>query len=302
MSRFIAYWGAFCTLCLLSIMLSLLGFILFKGVPTLSLQLFFGDTAPVAAVIGAKPVWEGIWPACVGTLTVVLSAVTLAVIPGIASGIWLASAPERPIQKMFSLAIDILAGIPSILMGLFGFTLILLLRETLFPQANSSLLLASLCLALLIFPYIACATQNALTSLPKQLSITGQALGLTQWQVTYRLLLPQASSGIMSGVMLAIGRAAEDTAVIMLTGAVANAGLPGGLLQRFEALPFTIFYYSAQYQSQQELDMAFGAALVLLMLTSVFFTLLARLFKQRNNKLVKLKVGCNREEYARDSR
>lgn len=285
MSRFIAYWGRLCALCLISIMLILIGFILFKGLPTLDLQLFFGDTEPLAAMMGLRPVWEGIWPACVGTLTVVLCAVSLASVPGIASGIWLASAPDKPAQKVFSLAVDILAGIPSILMGLFGFSLILLLRGSLFPHANASLLLASLCLALLILPYIACATQNALSSLPKQLSVTGAALGMTQWQVTYRLLLPQASSGIMSGLMLAIGRAAEDTAVIMLTGAVANAGLPGGLLQRFEALPFTIFYYSAQYQSQQELNMAFGAALVLLALTSIIFTLLAAIVRRRNRNI-----------------
>lgn len=286
MSRWIGHWGNLCSFLLISIMLILIGFIIFKGLPTLELKLFFGDTEPLAAMMGLKPVWEGIWPACVGTLTVVLCAVSLAALPGIASGIWLASAPEKRAQKVFSLAVDILAGIPSILMGLFGFSLILVLRASFFPQANVSLLLAAFCLALLILPYIACATQNALSSLPKQLTVTGAALGMTQWQVTYRLLLPQASPGIMSGLMLAIGRAAEDTAVIMLTGAVANAGLPGGFLQRFEALPFTIFYFSAQYQSQQELNMAFGAALVLLILTSIIFTLLAALVRRRNRNIL----------------
>lgn len=285
MSRWIGYWGNLCAFLLMSIMLVIIGFILFKGLPTLNLQLFFGDTDPLAAIMGLKPVWEGIWPACVGSITVVLCAVSLATVPGVACGIWLASAPEKPAQKILGIAVDILAGIPSILMGLFGFSLILLLRGSLFPQANASLLLAAFCLALLILPYIACATQNALSSLPKQLPITGAALGLTQWQITYRLLLPQARAGIMSGLMLAIGRAAEDTAVIMLTGAVANAGLPGGLFERFEALPFTIFYYSAQYQSQQELNMAFGAALVLLTLTSIIFTLLAALVRRPNQNM-----------------
>ncbi len=282
MSRWITHWGNICVLFVMTIMLTLISFILVKGLPALDFQLLFGDTDPLAAMMGIKPVWEGIWPACVGSITVVVCAVSLAVVPGVASGIWLASAPDKPAQQLLSIAVDILAGIPSILMGLFGFSLILLLRGCFFPQANASLLLAAFCLALLILPYIACATQNALSSLPKQLSVTGAALGLTQWQVTYRLLLPQARSGIMSGIMLAIGRAAEDTAVIMLTGAVANAGLPGGLLQRFEALPFTIFYYSAQYQSQQELNMAFGAALVLLILTSIIFTLLAALVRRPN--------------------
>ncbi|WP_076411878.1 PstA family ABC transporter permease [Shewanella sp. UCD-KL12] len=280
MSRWIRYWGNICSFLLLITMLILIGFILFKGLPIVDFQLFFGDTPPLAAILGEKPVWEGIWPACVGSISVVILAVSLASGPGVACGIWLASAPDKPAQKILSTLVDILAGIPSILMGLFGFSLILLLRASVFPQANASLLLAAFCLALLILPYIACATQNALTSLPKQLAVTGAALGLTQWQVTYRILLPQAKNGIMSGLMLAIGRAAEDTAVIMLTGAVANAGLPGGFLERFEALPFTIFYYSAQYQSQQELNMAFGAALVLLMVTSTVFTLLAASIKR----------------------
>ncbi|WP_299790713.1 ABC transporter permease subunit [uncultured Shewanella sp.] len=291
MSRLIGYWGKLCALALMSVMMTLIGFIMFKALPTLELRLFFGDTPPLAAVLGRQPVWEGIWPACVGTLTVVFSAVTLASLPGVASGIWLAGAPDKPAQKLFSLAVDILAGIPSILMGLFGFSLILILRSSFFPEANASLLLAASCLALLILPYIACATQNALISLPKQLTVTGAALGMTQWQITYRLLLPQAGRGIMSGLMLAIGRAAEDTAVIMLTGAVANAGLPAGLLQRFEALPFTIFYYSAQYQSKQELSMAFGAALVLLTLTSVIFTLLAALVRRPNLSMFRVASG-----------
>ncbi len=281
MSRLISYWGSLCALFIVSVMVMFTGFILLKGASTISVELFFGDTVPMAAMMGKEPVWEGIWPACIGTLMVVFCAISIAAIPGIASGIWLASAPDKPAQKVFSMAVDILAGIPSILMGLFGFSLILLFRERLFPDANASLLLSALCLSLLILPYIACATQNSLNALPKQLPITGAALGMTPWQVTYHLQLPQAYTGIVSGLMLAIGRAAEDTAVIMLTGAVANAGLPGGLLQRFEALPFTIFYYSAQYQSQQELNMTFGAALVLLILTSTIFTLLAAMVRRR---------------------
>ena len=85
----------------------------------------------------------------------------------------------------------------------------------------------------------------------------------------WHVLLPAVRQGVNAGIILAIGRAAEDTAVIMLTGAVANAGLPAGLGMKFEALPFTIFYTAAQYQSQEELARGFGAALVLLAVSGI---------------------------------
>ncbi|MDY3868489.1 MAG: ABC transporter permease subunit, partial [Pyramidobacter sp.] len=93
------------------------------------------------------------------------------------------------------------------------------------------------------------------------------ALGMTRWQIVRHLMLPAASRGILGGVMLALGRAAEDTAVIMVTGAVANAGLPGGLAAKYEALPFFIFYISAQYTDAADLSRGFGAAVVLLVLS-----------------------------------
>ncbi|MDO9632540.1 MAG: ABC transporter permease subunit, partial [Humidesulfovibrio sp.] len=97
------------------------------------------------------------------------------------------------------------------------------------------------------------------------------------WQITSRILLPAASQGILSGVILAVGRAAEDTAVILLTGVVANAGAPGLLTDKYEALPFHIYYLAAEYQSPQELSQAFGAALVLLCLTAALFAASRRL-------------------------
>ncbi|SUI45596.1 PstA family ABC transporter permease [Shewanella algae] len=267
------YWCLFCSAMLLLCLLSLLGFILYRGVPTLSLSLYFGDTEPLKGFLGQAPIWDGIWPACVGTLAVVASALMIALLPGLATGIWLATAKTSKTKALLELAVDILAGVPSILMGLFGFTLILLLRNTLLPSANTCLALSAFCLAMLIIPYLAVSTRTALQALPVSLSLTALSLGMTQWQALRFVLLPQAERGIRGGIMLAIGRAAEDTAVIMLTGAVANAGLPGGIFERFEALPFTIFYYSAQYQSEAELQMAFGAALTLLCLTATVFSI-----------------------------
>jgi phosphate transport system permease protein len=85
------------------------------------------------------------------------------------------------------------------------------------------------------------------------------------------VLVPRALDGILSGVILSIGRCAEDTAVIMLTGAVATAGIPGSVLSTYEALPFYIYYISSQYMDQQELLSGYGAALILLLLCSILF-------------------------------
>lgn len=282
-SKLFQLWCLIATGGLFAIVTFIIGFILYRGVPTLSLNLFFGDTPAYLGIFGLSPIWDGIWPACLGTLSVVLGALLIALLPGIATGIWLAINKRSPFHTLLSLSIDILAGIPSVLMGLFGFTLILLLRQTLFPSANNSLLLSALCLAMLIIPYLAAATRSALQALPSSLTICALRLGMSQWQTLWYVLLPEAGKGIKAGVMLATGRAAEDTAVIMLTGAVASVGLPGGIFERYEALPFTIFYYSAQYQSVSELQMAFGAALTLLCITATLFAMVDKVQRPRLN-------------------
>jgi phosphate transport system permease protein len=103
-------------------------------------------------------------------------------------------------------------------------------------------LLAAVCIALLILPYIIRTTESDLDGIPEHLRLLGPSLGLTRWQNTKWVLLPLASRGIVGGAILAIGRAAEDTAVILLAGVVAYAGIPGSLVDRFEALHFRIYY------------------------------------------------------------
>lgn len=249
----------------------LVGFLVYRSWHTFNLRLFFGDASLWQALTGVTPVWHGIWPACVGTVYLVCLSSLLALPLGIGSGIYLAQFAGGFPKKCISFAVEILAGIPSILMGLFGFALILFLRQTVVPQANTGLLLAAGCISLLILPYLILSTQTSLESLPDSLKLAGLGLGFSIWQNTRYVLLPAASRGILSGVILSVGRAAEDTAVILLTGVVANAGLPGHLTDKFEALPFTIFYLAAEHRTMTELDRGFGAALVLLLITGVLF-------------------------------
>lgn len=242
----------------------LMAFLLLKGAPVFGKELFFGKTPVIQAIIGAKPVWDGIWPACAGTLCLVALSVSLTLFPGIGCGIYMAEYPRKKAAGLARLCLDVLAGAPSIVMGLFGFTLILFLRHTFMPEANTSLLLAAFCISLLILPALSITVCQALEAIPPNLRLGAAALGFSQGAAIWHVFLPAARQGVNAGIILAIGRAAEDTAVIMLTGAVANAGLPAGLGMKFEALSFSIFYTAAQYQSQEELSRGFGAALALL--------------------------------------
>ncbi len=206
-----------------------------------------------------------------GTVTLILLSSLLAIPLGLASGIYLADYARGSWKSWLCLTVQLLAGIPSIIMGLFGFALILFLKKTLVPQANTCLLLSAGCLALLVLPYLIVMTQTTVEALPRELRLAGLSLGFTPWQNMVHVLLPAAGRGILSGVILAVGRVAEDTAVILLTGVVANAGLPSGLLGKYEALPFQIFYLAAEAKSEAELIRGFGASLVLLLLTAALF-------------------------------
>lgn len=247
---------------------TILIFLLYKGSPTLGPELFFGETPALDAVLGRQAVWDGLWPACVGTICLVVLAIALALFPGISCGLYLAEFARSGLASRIRLAMDVLAGTSSIVMGLFGFTLIIFLRNVLHLQVDTCLFLSAACLALLVLPVIVTTTCESIEAIPAELRITLMTLGFSKREAARSIIVPAALPGIRGGVVLALGRAAEDTAVIMLTGVVVNAGLPASLWDKFEALPFFIFYTAAQYQDQDEMLLGFGATLVLLSLAS----------------------------------
>ncbi|GLI32577.1 PstA family ABC transporter permease [Desulforhabdus amnigena] len=255
-------------------------FLLLRGIGSINASLFFGETPWFDAITGRKPVFDGIWPAVAGTFSLVALSSLLSIPVGIASGVYLSGYAPKRLRVFLGFAIDLLSGTPSIVMGLFGFTLILFLRKTIFPEAGTCLFLASLCIALLVLPYVIRTTETSLDAVPEHLRVLGPAMGLTKSQSIRHVLLPLASRGILSGVILSIGRASEDTAVILLTGVVAQAGVPQSLWGKFEALPFRIYYLAAEHKTPLELEQAFGTALVLLTLTGVLF--LTAVFVQRS--------------------
>ncbi len=269
--KLIIAWSWMSSLFLVGAVAAILGFLLRKGIPAINLQLIFGSTEPLAALLLQQPVFDGILPAMVGTMVLVVIAVGMALPVGLATGIYLAEFSRGRIKQLLSFFFDVLAGIPSIVVGLFGFSLAVFLHHHLSSRIYPCLLISAASLAFLVLPYLIRSTQAALESLPAKDRITAPAMGATKLQNICHVLLPRALDGIVSGVILSIGRCAEDTAVIMLTGAVATAGMPGSALSTFEALPFYIYYISSQYMDQQELLSGYGAAIILLMICSGLF-------------------------------
>lgn len=264
----------------------IIGYLLFKGGPVLGKRLIFGDTPVWAALTLQHPVFDGLLPAAAGTLVLVVLSVGLAVPLGLAAGIYLAEYCRGRAYAFLSLLFDILAGIPSIVVGLFGFSITLFLHRHFSTRIYPCLLVSALSLALLVLPYLIRTTQSALEGLAADLRLIAPSLGASKLQNIVHVLLPRSLGAIVSGVFLAIGRCAEDTAVIMLTGVVASAGVPQSLWRGYEALPFYIYYISAQYRDADELMRGYGAAVVLLLLCALLFgfsmlikrTLAGRLF------------------------
>jgi phosphate transport system permease protein len=257
---------------LLSAVGLLLGYLFVKGYPSINLSLILGDTSPLRAILLKERVFDGLFPAIAGTLVLVILSIIWAIPVGMATGIYLAEYAGSRIKKVLDAFLDVLSGMPSIVIGLFGFALAVFLHKHYSDSIGPCLLISSIALSLLVLPYIIRTTQGALESIPLDIRLTALALGASKLQNIFLVLIPKSLSGIMSGIILAIGRCAEDTAVIMLTGAVASAGLPNSLFSQYEALPFFIYYISSQYSSQDELMQGYGAAIILLLLCGILFS------------------------------
>ena len=272
-----------CSIILVGAILIIIGFLIIKGYRSLNLNLLFSDTNPLDALLLKKPVFDGLFPAIIGTLLLIILSISFAVPLGLATGIFLAEYCPPQIKWFFSLLFDILAGTPSIVIGLFGFSLTIFLHHYFYSRIFPCLLISALSLAFLVLPYIIRTTQVALETLPLQTRLTAPGLGATKLQNIFYVLLPSSMGSILNGIILAIGRCAEDTAVIMLTGAVAVAGIPKSVFSNFEALPFYIYYISSQYADQAELMKGYGACLILLFICTNLF-ILARFIKNKLSK------------------
>ena len=271
-------WGSLSSVFITLVIGLLIGFVAIHALEGFSLTLIFGNTPPWDALKGSE-VWDGLWTPLKGTLKLLALSGCFAVPMGFASGIYITEYMVPLRAGRIVILLEALAGLPSIIVGLFGFVLILFLRRFFFP-ASTGLLLSAFCLSVLVLPLLALNTVSALKGLPDSLRVTAASLGLTKEVMILVLLIPAAAEGLISGLMAAAGRCAEDTAVILLTGAVA-VGRGGGLTDKFEALPFFIYYMSANYQDGAQLAQVFAACLMLLFLTFILL-IISRLLKRRS--------------------
>ena len=210
-----------------------------------------------------------LFAALLGTVYLLVFSILLAIPVGIGAGVYLGVYARGRSRAVLSPLFELLASIPSILIGLFGFALILVLHRWL-PSALPALWLAAGSVALLIVPYIIKATEMGIAETPREHKTLAYALGASREQVLVRIQLPAARWHILKGIVLATARAAEDTAVIMLTGAVASFGVPRSMMEPFEALPFYIYTTLSTYSNAKELGSVFVAAMLLVGLAMVW--------------------------------
>ena len=197
-------------------LLLITGFILFQGLPVIKeagLKNFFGmNWAPGQGDFGITPM-------IIGTITVTLGAAVIGVPFGICCSIFLAEFSPRKMSSLFRPAIQLLAGIPSVVYGFWGLIFIVPFIRKHLGGPGLSILAGSIILGIMILPTVISITEISILALPRQYKEGALALGMTHWQTIWYVILPSAKSGIVAAVILGIGRAVGETmAVIMVLG------------------------------------------------------------------------------------
>jgi len=224
----------------------------------------------------------GIYPAIVGTLALIAGSMSVALPVGIMAAIYLNEyAGETRTTWLIEMAINNLAGTPSVVFGLFGLAMFVK-----YFGFGPSILSASLTLSLLILPVIIRSSQEALITVPKEYRESSLALGISKWQTIRHVVLPAAVPGIVTGSILSIGRVAGETAPILLTGAAYYLPrLPDSIYSQFMALPYHLFVLAtAGTNIAKTRPLQYGTALVLLMIVlglNLIAVLIRRHYRQK---------------------
>lgn len=206
----------------------------------------------------------GIYPAIIGTLLVTLVTISFAVPLGVGAAIYLNEyAVQSKFTRLLRMALRNLAGVPSIVFGLFGMAVFVK-----YFGFGPSVLAAGLTLGLLILPVTVTAAEEALLTVPRSFREGSFALGATRWQMVRTVVLPRALPGILTGTVLGLARAAGETAPILATGAAFFLPfLPDSLKSQFMALPYHLFVLATQHHAIAKVrPLAYGTALVLVVL------------------------------------
>lgn len=253
----------------------ILAYIIYNGYSAISLE-FLTEMPRMRMTQG------GIYPAIVGTVYLIIGSMAAALPLGIMAAIYLNEyAGENRTTWFIEMAINNLAGTPSVVFGLFGLALFVK-----YFGFGSSLLSACLTLSLLIIPVIIRSTQEALIAVPNEYRESSLALGISKWQTIRHVVLPAAIPGIVTGTILSIGRVAGETAPILLTGAAYFLPrLPDSVYSQFMALPYHLFVLATSGTNViQTRPLQYGTALVLLAIVlglNVVAVMIRRHYKQK---------------------
>ncbi len=252
--------------------LGIFAYIIFKGVPAITWT--FLSEAPRAGMREG-----GIFPVIVGSILLTVGTIVASVPFGILTGVYLVEySKDNWLRRVINLTIVNLAGIPSIVYGLFGMAFFVIAMGM-----GRSLMAGSLTLGIMSLPVIITATREALLAIPKSLREASLALGATQWETTWKIVLPAALPGILTGIILSVSRAAGETAPIMFTAAAFYLPfLPESLSDQVMALPYHLYVISTQVPNMPESNMM-GTLFVLVFIT-VGFNLLGAYVRNKFRK------------------
>jgi phosphate transport system permease protein len=265
----------FCMIVTLFFLGSIIYFIAIRGFGVISWQ-FLTDIPRKAMTAG------GVAPAIAGTFYLTIGAMMFALPLGIACAIYLNEySPKGFIVNIIRMSINNLAGVPSVVFGLFGLALFVK-----FFKFGVSILSGSLTLGILVLPLIISASQEALMAVPQSLREASLALGATQWQTIKKIVLPNALPGILTGAILSIGRIAGETAPILFTAATFyTRGYPTSVFDEVMALPYHIYALMTEgTHPDKQTAIAYGCALILLLLVLMISTV-AIVIRQRQRRI-----------------
>jgi phosphate transport system permease protein len=233
------------------ILLVVIGYVLVQGLPGLSLDFLL--TPPRGGLSGEG----GISTVIVSTVYLVAVTILILVPVGLGAAIYLAEyAPDNRLTRLIRFGVETLAGVPSIIFGLFGFALFVTALHF-----NFSILSGALTLVCLLLPTMIRTSEEAVRSVPYAHREAALALGATPWQMISRVLLPTALPGIVTAVILCVGRAVEETACLYVTLG-GSAAMPGSLLSGGRTLSLHVFYLAMETRAFGK-AMATGAVLII---------------------------------------
>ena len=233
------------------ILLVVIGYVLVQGLPSITLDFLL--TPPAGGLSGEG----GISTVIVSTIYLVAVTIVILVPIGLGAAIYLAEyAPDNRLTRLIRYGVETLAGVPSIIFGLFGFALFVTVLHF-----NFSILSGALTLVCLLLPTMIRTSEEAIKSVPHAHREAALALGATRWQMVSKVLLPTALPGIVTAIILCVGRAIEETACLYVTLG-GSAAMPNSLLSGGRTLSLHVFYLAMETRAFDK-AMATGAVLII---------------------------------------